>query len=173
MGLPNRICLYLQTEDIATVEDLCDFIKTGSWTQSLDNYKRLPQVMVASVLVNQPAFKLPAKSLVRFKVAAQAVEYYLDTGRALSAAGILWTNLLCNFQAEKESLDEKKKNQSNLELPVTSNTLKIIDWFEAFDICCNTYIGQPRTPFNLVSRLLVTASAVAPPLGADQPFSTE
>jgi hypothetical protein len=89
--------------------------------------------MAAGNIVNQPVFKLPFKSLMRLKVAAQAVGYYLDTGYALSAPGMFWANYLHNVQAEKESLDEMKKDNSNLELPVISKKLKIIDWFEAYD----------------------------------------
>ena len=64
-----------------------------------------------AILVNQLAFQLPAKSLMRLKVATQAVEYYIDTSHPLTATGMLWTSRLCNFQAEKESLDEMKKEQ--------------------------------------------------------------
>ena len=53
---------------------------------------------------------------MRLKVTSQAVEYYLDTGRVLPAAGIVWTNHLGNFHAEKESLDETKENTGSSEL---------------------------------------------------------
>ena len=109
MGLFNQTRLHFQPEVIIRIDDLCDFTKTGSWTHMLDNYKRPPQVMVANIFVNQPMFYLPAKSLMRLNLAAQAVESYLDTGRALSASGMIWTNRLWNLQAEKESLDEMKK----------------------------------------------------------------
>ena len=133
MGLSNCTHLHLQVKGTTTVDDLHDFAKAGSWTQILDNYKHPPQAMAAGNIVNQPVFKLPFKSLMRLKVAAQAVGYYLDTGYALSAPGMFWANYLHNVQAEKESLDEMKKNNSNLELPVISKKLKIIDWFEAYD----------------------------------------
>ena len=153
------------------VDDLRDFVKAGSWTQILDNCKHPPQSMVAGNLVNQPAFQFPAKSLMRLKVAAQAVEYYLDTGHALSAPGMLWTSRLYRFQAEKESLDEMKKNNPNLELSVIGNKLKIIDWFETYDTFRDDYVGQSSAPLSLVSRPLVAVPAVAPALVADQPFS--
>ena len=86
MGLSNYTHLHLQIEGIMMIEDLCDFAKAGSWTHILENCKYPPKVMVANVLVNQPAFQLPAKSLMRLKVSAQAVEYYLDTGWVLSAS---------------------------------------------------------------------------------------
>ena len=95
-GLSNCTLLYLQSKGITMVDDLRDFVKAGSWTQILDNCKHPPQSMVAGNLVNQPAFQFPAKSLMRLKVAAQAVEYYIDTGRALLAAGMIWMNRLCH-----------------------------------------------------------------------------
>ena len=93
-----------------------------------------------------------AKLLMRIKVVAQAVEYCLDTGRALSAAEFLWTDHLCNFQAEKESLNEMKKNTTNMELPVSSNNLTIIDWFDTYNTLCDDYIRQSGAPLSLVSR---------------------
>ena len=51
-------------------------------------------------------------------------------------------NRLCNFQVEKESLDEMKKNNTNLNLPVISNKLKIIDCFKAYNTFCDDYVGQ-------------------------------
>ena len=169
--LSNRTRLHLQSKGITTADDLRNFAKAGSWTQILDNCKRPPQAGVAGNLVNQPAFQLPAKSLMRLKVASQAVEYYLNTGRALLSTGMIWTNRLRNFQAEKESLDEMKKNNINLDLPAISNKLKIIDWFEAYNNFCDDYVGQSGAPLSLVSRTLVAIPAVAPPLVADQPFS--
>ena len=115
MGLSNCTHLHLQVKGTTTVDDLHDFAKAGSWTQILDNYKHPPQAMAAGNIVNQPVFKLPFKSLMRLKVAGQAVEYYPDTGRALPASWMLRTNRFCNFQAKKESLDEMKKNNTNLD----------------------------------------------------------
>ena len=83
--------LYLQAKGITTVDDLCDFAKTGSWTQILENCKHPHQAMVVGNLVNQLAFHFPTKSLMRIKVAAQAVEYYLQTGCGVLVAGMLWT----------------------------------------------------------------------------------
>jgi hypothetical protein len=127
--------------------------------------------MVVGNLMNLPAFQLSVKSLMRLKVAAQAIEYYLHTGRALSAVGMVLTNRFRNFQAEKESLDETKKNNTSLDLPASSNKLKITDWFEAYDIFCDDYGGQLGAPRSLVSRTLVAVSVFAPTLVADQPFS--
>ena len=92
---------------------------------------------------------------MRLKVATQAVEYYLDTGRALSADGILWTNHLHNFQAEKESLDEMKKKNTNPDLPVISSNLKFVDCCEAYDTFCDDYVGQSGAPLSRASRSLV------------------
>ena len=72
-----------------------------------------------AVLTNQAACQLPAKTLVRFKIEARVVDYYLKTGRPLLAQNMLWDRL-CNFQIEMEMIDEKKKDNSSLELPLSA-----------------------------------------------------
>ena len=64
-----------------------------------------------------------------------------------------------------------KKNNTNLDLPVISNKLKIVDWFEAYNTFFDECVGQSGAPFGLVSRSLVVVPAVDPALVADQPFS--
>ena len=66
-----------------------------------------------------------------------------------------------------------KKHNTNLELPVISNKLKIINWFEAYDTFFDDHAGQSGGPLSLVSRPLVDVPAVAQDLVADQPFSHE
>ena len=144
------------------VDDLRDIAKLGSYTHILDNCKCLHQALVANVLTNQPNFQFPAKTLVRLRVAAQVAEYYLGTSRMLPAAGVLWTNHLCNLQAEMESLDETKKKNINLELSVISNTLKTIDWLEAYDTFCDDYVDQSVALLNLVSRSIDSGPVIAP-----------
>ena len=93
MGLANRTRVFLQSKGIAHPRDLIDFVKKEAWDQLQENCKRPPQVPDpnnAAALINQPAFRLPSKSLLRLKVAARAVEYYKRTGRELSAANMAW-----------------------------------------------------------------------------------
>ena len=66
-----------------------------------------------------------------------------------------------------------KKSNTNLELPVISNKLKIIDWFKACDIFCDDYIGQSGALLSLMSRRVVAVPALAPALVADKSFSLD
>ena len=78
-----------------------DFADKDAWDQVIENCKRPPQIMGAQAgqLVNQAPFQLPAKSLLRLRVAAKVVEYYTRTSRPLSAAGMQWVRLN-NFKVE-------------------------------------------------------------------------
>ena len=101
--------MYLQMEGITTPDDLIDFVDKDSWTPILDNCRRPPQIPgegQGAALVNQQAFHLPAKSLLRLKVAAQVFLYYDRTNRPLTVQGMSWTKLN-NFKVKWESQGAK------------------------------------------------------------------
>ena len=76
MGLTHDTRIFLQSEGITDVDDLEEFVTKDSWSQVLENCKRPPQITDANGnLVNQPAFRIGAKSLRRLKVAAKCVAY--------------------------------------------------------------------------------------------------
>ena len=109
MGLSHRTRVHLQGEGIIHVRDLLDFADKDTWDQVVENCKRPPQVAgvgaQAGQLLNQAPFQLPAKSLLRLRVAAKIVEYYTRTARPLTAAGMQWVRLN-NFKVEWETLVE-------------------------------------------------------------------
>ena len=175
MGLSNRTRAHLQTEGISTPDDLIDFVTTESWTPILDNCRRPPQITgvgPGAALVAQQAFHLPAKSLMRLKVAAQVVLYYDRTNRPLTAVSMSWVRLN-NFKVEWESLKEQKSSNNEGSLPIISNKLSISNFFEAYETFVSNYIGQSGCPLSWIYRTTVNVPAVAPNLLADQPFSTE
>ena len=175
MGLSNRTRAHLQTEGISTPDDLIDFVSTDSWTPILDNCRRPPQIPGAgpgAPLVAQQAFHLPAKSLMRLKVAAQVVLYYDRTNRPLTAMSMSWVRLN-NFKVEWESLKEQKDSNDEGSLPIISNKLSISNFFEAYETFVSNYIGQSKCPLSWIYRTTVNVPAIAPNLLADQPFSTE
>ena len=173
MGLSNRTRLHLQTEGIATPDDLVDFVTKDSWDPIVDNCKRPPQIPGAGgALVNQQAFHLPAKSLMRLKVAAQVVLYYTRTGRALTSANLTWTRM-SNFKVEWDSLKEQKESNDEGSLPVISQKLSVTSFFEAYDTFVGNFIGQSGCPLSWIYRPDDAVPAVAPALEPDQPFSTE
>lgn len=173
MGLSNRTRLHLQTEGITTPDDLVDFVTKDSWDPIVDNCKRPPQIPGAGgALVNQQAFHLPAKSLMRLKTAAQVVLFYNRTGRALTAPCLTWARM-SNFKVEWESLKEQKDSNDDGSLPVISQKLFITNFFEAYETFVGNFIGQSGCPLSWIYRQDAAVPAVAPALEADQPFSTE
>ena len=175
MGLSNHTRLYLQSEGIIELDDLIDFVKKEAWDQVLKNCKRPPQVpnpADATQLIPQAAFQFPAKSLLRLRVAALVVQYYDRTGRALSAGGMLWPRL-SNFQVEWDSLKERKESNDEPNMPTISNKLSITAFFKAYETFTDGFIGQIGCPLRWIYREDENVPAVAPPLEANQPFSTE
>ena len=175
MGLSNRTRIYLQTEGITDPDDLSDFIGKDDWTPILDNCRRPPQLQGANPgdpLVNQQAFHLPAKSLMRLKVAAQVVLFYDRTNRPLTAQNLTWVRLK-TFKTEWESLKEQKTANDEGSLPVISNKLSIANFFEAYETFAGNFIGQSGCPLTWIYRQDVAVPAAAPALAVDQPFSDE
>ena len=91
MNLHARTRAFLQSEGITTPGNLAEFTIKGVWEQVLENYKRRPQIpdpTDAALMINDQAYFMPAKSVMRLKVAAVAIQYYQDTARPL-VAGML------------------------------------------------------------------------------------
>ena len=162
MGLSNRTRLHLQSEGITTPDDLIDFVKTEDWTPILDNCRRPPQIPgqgANAALVNQQAFHLPAKSLMRLKVAAQVVLFYDRTGRPLTAGNMSWVRLN-NFKTEWNSLKEQKAANDEGSLPVVSNKLSISNFFEAYETFAENFVGQSGCPLTWIYRANVAVPAL-------------
>ena len=88
MGLSDQTQAHLVTEGIITPGDLAEFNNKEVWDQVVENCKRPPMIVNpnnAAQFVPQVPFQLPAKSLMRLKVAARAVKYYAKIGRPLTA----------------------------------------------------------------------------------------
>ena len=76
MVLSARTRIHLQGEGILIPDDLTNFTSKDSWDQIVENCKRPARILdPANVgqFIAQEAFQLPAKSLMRLKVAAKAV----------------------------------------------------------------------------------------------------
>ena len=107
MRLSNRTQVHLQGEGILLPYDLINFAGKGSWDQIVENCKRpirVPAVNNATLVVQQEAFQLPAKSLMRLNMATKAVEYYVKTDRPLTTPGLLYDQRLKNVRTEYASL---------------------------------------------------------------------
>ena len=174
MGLSNRTRLYLQDEGITHPDDLFEFTDKDAWAQIVETCKRPPQVPGVGVnapLVSQQPFQLPAKSLLRLKVASKVVEFYMRTARPLTAANMRWVRL-SNFKIEWDTLIDRKKKNDELTLPTISRTLPIVPFFEAYDTFVDEFVGQAGCPIQWIYR--ENAAVVMPPPNqdADQPYST-
>ena len=78
MVLSACMHIHLQGEVILIPDDLIDFTSKNSWDQIVDNCKRpdrIPDPANFAQFIAQEAFQIPAKSLMRLKVAAKDVEY--------------------------------------------------------------------------------------------------
>ena len=76
----------LEDEGISIVSYLHEW-KDSEWDQFTQNRKRPPQIVNPNnyqALINQPAFKVPVKSLKRLKEVSRITCFYGDVGRNLS-----------------------------------------------------------------------------------------
>ena len=175
MGLSHRTRIHLQGEGIDHPEDLAEFIKKETWDQIVENCKRPPQIpdpAGGGGLINQQSFQLPARSLMRLKVAAKVALYYRNTARAMTAANMTWVRLN-NFQLEMESLLDRKKANDDLTMPIISKTLSITAFFEAYDTYAGEFIGQADCPITWIYRDSVAVAGAVPALDTDQPYSEQ
>ena len=77
MWLSARTQAQLAGEGITDLDDLADFDNKEAWAKIVENCKRPPKIVDPNndnQLVAQEPFQLPAKSLMRLKVAAKAVK---------------------------------------------------------------------------------------------------
>lgn len=172
MGLEARTRNQLQLEGIVNVEDLAEFTEDDTWKQIIDNCRRPPKITDATgALVEQEAFHISGKSLHRIQVAAVAVEYYLATGRPLSAAIIEWNTTLKNFEVQWKALLRAKDDDS--ELPKITKTVGIVKWIEAYESYALHKIGVRNAPLSYVIREDATVPAAAPAIATGQPHSID
>ena len=88
MWLSARTQAQLVGEGITNLDDLADSDNKEAWAQIVENCKRPPKIADpnnANQLIAQEPFQLPAKYLMRLKVAAKAVKYFNSIDRSLTA----------------------------------------------------------------------------------------
>ena len=69
-------------------------------------------------------------------------------------------------------IDQMKKDNSNLELPVISKTLSIVKFLEAYNNYLSDYIGVSGAPLSWIARPDAAVNMTVPDLEALQPHST-
>ena len=143
MNLPGRTRTFLQSEGITSPEDLAEFTTKDDWEQLLANCKRPPQIpdpANAALMINDQPYRMPAKSLMRLKVAAVAIKYYRDTARPLAAAMLTWGTRLYSFQQQWAAILDLKKSDGQ-ELPKITKNVTISKWIEAYETYSEQVIG--------------------------------
>ena len=173
MGLSARTRTYLQDEGIVTADDLSEFATKDSWTQVIDNCRKPPKIpdpINAGQLIEQEAFRIKSKSLMRLKVAAIAASYYEATSRPLTATSMTWTHRLKNFELQWSAIVDAKDEE--VELPLV-NSLQIVKWVEAMEAYLLQKIGVRNAPLAYVTREVEAVDAPAPPLELNEPHSVE
>ena len=163
MGLSTRTCIHLQGERILIADNLIDFTRKDYWDQIVDKCKRctrIPDPANVGQFIAQEDLQLPETSLMRLKVSAKALEYYSKTEFPVTAPGITYKQRLKNFKAEWDSLQERKADNNDSDLPIISKTLTITLWFEAHEAFNSNYIGQSGCPLSWIFRDNVAVAVV-------------
>ena len=177
MGLANRTRVYLQTEGIVTVEDLAEFVTKESWVQVIENCKRPPKIPdpanPAGPLIEQEAFRIGAKSLKRLKVAAKCIAYYINTGRDLTAAALMWNTRLATFEVAWKAIEDQKDQESSNKLPILTRNFPIDKWIESYSNYASQRIGVRMCPLSYVIRDVAGVPPVAPALADRKPYSEQ
>ena len=169
MVLYHRTCLHLKSEGIVRPENMIEFTTYKSWKKSLRTAS-IPQGFLIQTTqgkhISQYNFQFLARYLMRLKVADVAVECYSKTNHPLDAVNMVWDQRLNNFQVEVISILEWKKGNHYAYLPIISNKLSMVNFFEAYDIFDGDYIVKNSCPVNWVLRddvVVVVSTTLAPP----------
>ena len=173
MAIPQPTLAQMQNEGITTVDDLADFDK--------DTLKQLAENLgkpggqvpnAAGQMVPTPVFVFGVKSQKRLGVACNIVKFYNTVGRPLTAANMMWSNVLKNFDIQWQALMAKKE-EDRPDVPKITKSLPVIKWVPAFDDFLHRVIGVRNIPLAYVTRTEANVPGIAPPLMPQQPHSNE
>lgn len=178
IGLEQRTVNQLANEGITTPGDLVDFDKE-TISMVAENLRRPggrepnpdPNAAPGSTISTQP-YVFSAKSQQRLLAAANAVRYYEDTGRALTAANLRYDPVIRNFQEQYKALQQRKKEDPP-DVPKITKALPVLKWAEAFDDHLTRCIGKRNIPLAYVVRSVAVPIGAPPPFVANLPHSEE
>jgi len=173
MGLSARRRIALQNEGIISVEDLAEF-DDDLWTQisaNLRNPAYVPSQADANVYIRPRNFIVPARSLMRLKVAAELTGFYASEGRPLTAMSM---NQIVSavFALQWKSSQDRKKEYNGV-VPKITRTLGVVKWVSVFTDYCGTIIGVRDVPLTFVLRDLVAVTNPPPGRLRTEPYSVE
>ena len=110
MGLSVGLRLALQREGVLYVEDLGEFDddQFKEISSNLRNPAHVASAADSAVFVRPCNHIIPARSLMRLKVAAELVRFYQAVGRPLTALGMSQT-VSSVFALQWKSIQDRKK----------------------------------------------------------------
>ena len=154
MGLTNAQRTALGAEGLTTVNDFVDF-EQEELKVAFKNMRTAPAPV-----------SIPARCSTRLIIASVAFHYYRDIGREVTAVNINFINVLRNFNIEWKALNEKKKQDADVQLPVLSKSVPPLKWCESFKHYLYNTFGVRSIPLLYVVREKVDVDPEAPPAGA-------
>ena len=160
MGLTAVQCQRLAGEGLVTITDLEDFNE-----EQLDLALKNLRTSVAAVLpTHDPNVNIiaagtpgiapcliPARQIMRLKVASVSHTYYADIGRTQTPANMNYTNVLKNFYTEWEAL-KKLAEEDSPEVPFLNKTNTPIKWIELFKDSISRTFGLCNAALSYVIR---------------------
>lgn len=147
-------------EGLATIDDFEDF-KEDQIDVAVRNLRTaipgLPAVLnpdgMIAVAATPPVLPclVPAKCVLRLKVASIAYHYYQDTARTPTPAHMNYTNVLRSFYNEWEAILKQSQEDKPI-VPALSKSQTPVRWMESFkDFLFRSY-GVRMTPLSYVIR---------------------
>ena len=168
MGLATRTVEALKDEDIQTIADLADFDEDDLKAV----FKILKDPPKAKNGKDQDPFHISAKSQKRLLVAMQAVKHFVQVGREISPAMMLWSTLR-NFEEEYNAL-QARKEQDEAEVPKLTNGGDVSKWVESMKLHLGSIIGVRDAPLLYLLRETADVSSVSrPKCATNQPHAKE
>ncbi len=166
MGLSDVQRRRLANEGLRTIEDFFDF-KADQIDQAIKNMKTsVPDVLPIPEQRDEngtivragiegirgiPPCLVPAKCVLRLKVASIAYHYYLDTGRTPTPANMNYTLVLRGFYEEYEAIDKMSEADSP-SVPQLSKNMTVIRWVESFKDHLSRVFGVRKCPLTYLIR---------------------
>ena len=160
MGLSAAQRQRFAAEGLATVADLEDF-NEEQLDLALKNLRtsisaQLPTVDNAGVIIvpGTPGIApclVPARQIMRLKVASVAYAYYTSIGRTATPANMNYTNVLKNFYTEWEAI-KKLAEEDAPAVPVLTKTNTPIKWIESFKDTMSRTFGVRNAALSYVIR---------------------
>ena len=176
LGIPAATHVQLQSEGIATFEDLLSF-KPEDVKRIAESLRRpsgrVPDPTAgaaAGTTIPTPAFSFPIKSQIRLEEAIELAHFYDTIGRQFSAQDMMYP-VIKSFKELWDALQEKKKKEP--EVPMLGKGVSFVKWIESFKDHCYQCIGTRSVPLAAVIRDVVAVAQVCPPRAIGQPYSEE